>query len=112
MLAGFGDKRAELLARAVKDNLADCLVTLPGLLQRRAGDSLHFWFSTFDGMRRELFPLLVEAYGSGVGAGDAAILIDAAKAGGIHFTELGLRLLQMDEATIEALSHETAAIAL
>ena len=32
MLEGFGGKRAELLARAVRDNLADCMVTLPGLL--------------------------------------------------------------------------------
>ena len=115
MLAGFSGKRAELLARAVRDNLADCLVTLPGLLQRGAADSLdslHFWFSTFDGMRREMFPLLVEAYGAGVGAGGTAILDAAAKAGGIHFAALGRRLLIMDESAIEALSHEVAAIAL
>ncbi|MCX7147206.1 MAG: hypothetical protein NT042_13665, partial [Sulfuritalea sp.] len=53
-LDGFSGKRAELLARAVRDNLADCLVTVPSLLQRGADDSLHFWFSTFDGLRREL----------------------------------------------------------
>ena len=112
-LAGFAGKRAELLARAVRDNLADCLVTLPGLLQRGTEDSLHFWFSTFDGMRREMFPRLVENYATkGVGAGGTAILIDAAEAGRDHFTALGLRLLDMDEATIEALSHEPAAIAL
>lgn len=111
-LDGFTGKRAELLARAVRDNLADCLVTLPALLQRDATDSLHFWFSTFDGLRRELFPRLVEAYGSIVGAGDTAILAAAAQAGRSHFTALGLRLLDMDEAAIEALSHEAAAIAL
>ncbi|NJD34323.1 MAG: hypothetical protein FIA96_05730 [Betaproteobacteria bacterium] len=110
-LDGFSSKRAELLARAVRDNLADCLVTLPGLLQRGATDSLHFWFSTFDGLRRELFPHLVEAYAR-VGAGDTAILEEAAAAGRIHFAALGLRLLDMDEAAIEALSHEAAAIAL
>jgi len=92
-------------------NLADCLVTLPGLLRRGATDSLHFWFSTFDGLRRELFPRLVEAY-SRVGAGDTAILAAAAEAGRIHFAALGLRLLGMDEAVIEALSHEAGAIAL
>jgi hypothetical protein len=36
-LAGLGGKRAEIFARAVKDNLADCLVTLPGLLARGGG---------------------------------------------------------------------------
>ncbi|MBK8120313.1 MAG: hypothetical protein IPK39_14890 [Sulfuritalea sp.] len=111
-LAGFSGKRAELLARAVRDNLADCLVTLPGLLQRGAEDSLHFWFSTFDGLRRELFPRLVEAYAARVGAGDTAILLDAAEAGREHFAALGLRLLELDEAAIEALSREPAASAL
>jgi hypothetical protein len=111
MLEGFGGKRAELLARAVRDNLADCLVTLPGLLQRNATDSLHFWFSTFDGLRRELFPRLVEAY-SRAGAGDTALLAAAATAGRVHFAALGRRLLAMDEAGIEVLSHEAAAIAL
>jgi hypothetical protein len=94
----------------VRDNLADCLVTLPGLLQRGAEDSLHFWFSTFDGLRRELFPQLVAAY-SRVGAGETAIL-EAAEAGRAHFTALGRRLLDMDESAIEALSHEAGTIAL
>ena len=115
-LAGFDGKRAELLARAVRDNLADCLVTLPGLLQRGGGDSLdalHFWFSTFDGLRRELFPLLVEAYAaSEVGVDGTAPLRSAAEAGRVHFAALGLRLLGMDEAGIDALSREPAAIAL
>jgi hypothetical protein len=102
---------AELLARAVKDNLADCLVTLPGLLQSGAADSLHFWFSTFDGLRRELFPRLVDAYGK-VGAGDTAILQEAAAAGRVHFAALGLRLLDLDEAAIATLSLEPAAISL
>jgi hypothetical protein len=110
-LEGFAGKRAELLARAVKDNLADCLVTLPGLLQSGAADSLHFWFSTFDGLRRELFPRLVDAYGK-VGAGDTAILQEAAAAGRVHFAALGLRLLDLDEAAIATLSLEPAAISL
>jgi hypothetical protein len=46
------------------------------------------------------------------GAGDTAILEAAAEAGRIHFAALGLRLLDLDEAAIEALSHEAAAIAL
>ena len=34
MIAGFTRRRAELLARAVRDNLADCLFTLPALIER------------------------------------------------------------------------------
>jgi hypothetical protein len=111
MLSGLGGKRAEIFARAVKDNLADCLVTLPGLLARGGGDSLHFWFSIFDGLRREMFPRLLAAYGSRVGAGDTAILA-VAKAGQAHFLALARRLLEMDESAIEALSHEAGSIAL
>ena len=109
-LAGFRGKRAELLARAVRDNLADCLVTLPGLLQRGAQDSLHFWFSTFEGMRRELFPRLVAAYAASASGGE--LLLQATAAGRLHFAALGRRLLSMDEGGIEALSHQATTISL
>lgn len=119
-LTSFSGKRAELLSRAVRDNLADCLVTLPTLLQRDSNDSLHFWFSTFDGLRRELFPRLIEAYGK-VGDGDTAgdapgegstTLLAAVEAGQNHFTALGRYLIGLDEPAIEKLSLETASIAL
>ncbi len=112
MLARLRGKRAEIFARAVKDNLADCLVTLPALLRRGSVDSLHFWFSTFDGLRRDMFPRLHAAYSSRVGAGDTAILAAAADAGQAHFAALGRRLLTMDESAIEALSHQTGTFAL
>ncbi len=62
MIASFTRKRPEILARAVRDNLADCLSTLPGLIERDAQCSLHFYFANFEGMRRTLFPRLVESY--------------------------------------------------
>jgi len=110
-LAGFRGKRAEILARAVKDNLADCLATLPGLLARGGTASLHFWFSGFDGLRRELFPLLAAAYQTKVGA-DGTAIAAAAAAGARHFADLARRLLEMDESAIEALSQDIAQAAL
>jgi hypothetical protein len=121
MVASFAGKRAEIFARAIKDNLADCLVTLPGLLRRESGDSLHFWFSTFDGLRREMFPRLQAAYAAKVmrsgiplrdGAGDTAAMLAAVACGQEHFAALGKRLLEMDESAIEALSHQVGSIAL
>jgi hypothetical protein len=56
MLAELDDRRVELVVRAVRDLLADCLVTLPALLERRATASLDFWFSSFEGVRRALAP--------------------------------------------------------
>jgi len=62
MLAEISDRRAELTLRAIRDLLADCLVTLPELLAREANASLRFWFATLDGIRRELAPELADAY--------------------------------------------------
>jgi hypothetical protein len=58
MLAQLDDRRTELVARAVRDLLADTLVTLPVLIERDAIGSLHFWFANFEGMRRALAPAL------------------------------------------------------
>jgi len=54
--------RYEPVARAVRDLLADCLSTLPVLLERANLPALHFYFATFDAPRRQLFPQALEAY--------------------------------------------------
>lgn len=62
MLGNFTQKHPELLARSIRDNLADCLSTLPTLIENQAWGSLHFYMAEFDGLRLVLFPALVEAY--------------------------------------------------
>ena len=62
MLGQLHSKHAELLARAVRDHLADCLVTLPTLLQRNTYGSLHFYIANLSGLRRALFPALSTVY--------------------------------------------------
>jgi hypothetical protein len=52
----------EPIARAVRDLLADCLSTLPVLLERANLPALHFHFATFDAPRRQLYPQALEAY--------------------------------------------------
>ena len=64
-------RRADLYVRALRDHLADCLVTLPTLLQRRDDASLHFWFANLEGVRALLFPRLWPAYAAWC-AGDRA----------------------------------------
>ena len=53
---------SEPIARAVRDLLADCLSTLPALLERANLPALHFYFATFDAPRRQLFPQALQAY--------------------------------------------------
>src|SRR5512134_3494492 len=62
MMASVARTRNEPIARAVRDLLADCLSTLPGLLQRANLPALHFYFATFDAPRRQLFPQAMGAY--------------------------------------------------
>jgi hypothetical protein len=62
MLATFSRSKAEIMVRAVRDILADCLSTLPGLLASNNTASLHFYFANFTGMRKHLFPEALEAY--------------------------------------------------
>ena len=104
MLASFRGKRAELMARSVRDNLADCLVTLPTLLAREARGSLHFWFANFDGMRVELFPALAAAYSAWNARDDAGALQAALGAGAVHWRNVAGDLLArfaQDEAAAE-----------
>jgi hypothetical protein len=93
MLASFSGRRAEVLARAVRDNLADCLVTLPALLSREA--SLHFWFANLDGMRRALFPTLASAYALWREEGRSDAIASACAAGSRHWAEAGLHLVSL-----------------
>lgn len=93
MLASLEDRRAELVARAVRDNLADCLSTLPALLERDARASIHFWFAHFDGLRRELFPALAGAYRDWSERGAARPLARAVAAGASHWERIARRLL-------------------
>ncbi len=93
MLASFTGRRAELLARAVRDNLADCLSTLPELLARGDACSLHFYFANFEGLRRSLFPMLVQGYQHWRESGQSALLADAIAAGRAHWLRAAQRLL-------------------
>jgi hypothetical protein len=104
-------RRAEILMRAVRDNLADSLVTLPALIERQAWPSLWFWLANLDGMRRELWPAMAAFDYEKVGA-DKTALQTVATCGSAHFEDLARRLLALDEAGVDALSHDLPAIAL
>jgi hypothetical protein len=58
----------------VRDHLADCMVTLPTLLQHDAIGSLHFYLANLSGLRRALFPALPQAYERWLGNHDNAQL--------------------------------------
>lgn len=82
------DRRVEVTARAVRDLLADSLVTLPTLLEREAGPSLLFWFATFSGLRRELFPRLTAARTACGQDADLGRLLEAVESGREHWLRI------------------------
>ena len=119
MLASFSSRRAEILARAVRDNLADCLSTLPALIERGAECPLHFLFANFEGMRRALFPALAEAYRDWRESGSMRALRETAEAGREHWAGAALRLLETRyadpagaERAMEAWAEDRGALAL
>jgi hypothetical protein len=104
------DRRAEILARAVRDLLADCLVTLPAIVERRSASAAHFWFATFGGMRRTLFPRLQDAYLAWRERADWSPLEGAIDAGREHWERAALRLVR--EAAAESAPADPGRIAL
>jgi hypothetical protein len=95
MLLSFTSRRAIFLARSVRDNLADCLSTLPELLKRQQTCSLHFYFANLEGLRRSLFPQLVSAYEHWRDSGDVSNLLVAIEAGRSHWQQVANDILNI-----------------
>jgi hypothetical protein len=87
------DRRTDLHVRAVRDLLADLVVTLPTLLQRDAATAVHFWFAGFDGVRRLLYPSLMNAYQAWCRGDGGTALQHAAQRGALHFAALAQQVL-------------------
>jgi len=111
MLGGLASRRAELFARAARDHLADCLVTLPALREREADASIHLWFASLDGMRRELAPRLLDAYAAWRGGDGGRAIDEAVRAGALHWERVCAEILALQaqrgddaDAAIDALS--------
>lgn len=95
MLADLMRSRAEIMARAVRDLYADCLSTLPGLLERADAAAIHFYFANFTGMRRRLFPALMATYGHWHASGDLAPLRATVASGRQYWLDQAQALLRL-----------------
>ncbi len=102
LLMAAAGRKAELQLRAVRDNLADAVSTLPWLLEQGRPELLHFHFGTLGPMRRHLSPTLVAAYRQWDADGDAEALARAAKQARNHWRRLMDELLAMAPAADDA----------
>ena len=94
--------RSEPTARAVRDLLADCLSTLPRLLERANLPALHFHFATFDAPRRQLFPQALEAYEHFLRYGTLDRLWQVVHEGQERWLAIAERLIALDPAARES----------
>ncbi len=85
---------AEIVVRAVRDQLADCLSTLPRLLERADGASIEFYFAGLNGMRKELHPALMRAYQGWVDTRDLHGLKIAVSTGKGHWLSVARNALE------------------
>lgn len=107
---GLDDRRSELLLRAVRDHLADLGTTLPALIERGDGVSLHFWFASYDGLRKQLFPGLAGAYRAWCEGDGSAALEQACAAGARHFDDLAGQVLDLHAGHGSAANRHIAAL--
>jgi len=101
MALSVARSRAEPVARAVRDLLADCLSTLPVLLERAALPALHFYFATFDAPRRQLFPQALAAYEQFLRDGDLGPLHQVVQEGKARWLATAQGLLALNPAARE-----------
>jgi len=52
----------ELMLRSIRDNLADCLMTIPDIIETIEPARLHYYIANIGNMRKALFPALRGAY--------------------------------------------------
>lgn len=106
LIEALPGKKLEILARSVRDHLADCLYTLPRLLERSAECSIYFYFANLDGIRKELFPQLVDAYTQWLDTRDANVLQSTIEAGRAHWQDAGLDLIERVVENSELLKYD------
>jgi hypothetical protein len=106
MLSVLGHSPAELMARAVRDHWADCEVTLPTLIDREDGASVHFFLGGLNGMRKNLFSTLISAYERWHATGDWQALKGVVETGREHWSAMAGEVLRIhhqrpDQAAVE-----------
>lgn len=88
LLLAVSGRKAELELRAIRDNLADAVSTLPALLESGRPELLHFYFGTLGPMRRHLSPSLYSAYLRWHETSDMKSMVSAAVQARRHWRQL------------------------
>jgi hypothetical protein len=93
LLFSLPASHADIILRAVRDLLADCLQTIPRLLEKAYAPSIHFYFANLSAMRKKLAPELVAAYQAWHNTQDTSALAAYAVWGANYWAEIGKQAL-------------------
>jgi hypothetical protein len=95
MLASLPRSQAELMARAVRDHLADALSTLPELMKSAAAAQIHFYFANMTSLRKLIFPSLMNAYHDWHSHADATSIRKLINTSQTHWLNIARNMLQL-----------------
>lgn len=95
MLADFAYTRTEIIIRAIRDLAADCLSTLPTLVNEERSSSIHFYFANYSDMRKQLAPNLYRAYKKWSASADPTQLLSAIEKGKSFWIDIGNEILEI-----------------
>lgn len=101
MLMDLAYTPAELMARAVRDHLADCISTLPVLAEEGDRPPLHFYMGNLTNMRKEIFPGLAHAYDEWFQSGDTGPLSAVAELGATHWERLAREMIAIHRECVQ-----------
>jgi hypothetical protein len=87
--------QAEMMARAVRDHLADALSTLPVLLDKKQDASIHFYMANLTNMRKHIFPTLFDAYEDWLESNDASRLVELVDDSQAHWQNIATEMLAL-----------------
>ena len=83
----------ELKIRAIRDNLADCVTSLPAFLSLSDQISLDFYYANMSPLRRDMFPSFCAAYQSANCRGDFQVLAKVIVQGRKHWLKVSRKLV-------------------
>jgi hypothetical protein len=95
MMSELTFTQAEIMARAVRDHLADAISTLPALLQQQNEASIHFYFANLTNMRKHIYPSLESAYQQWIKSHNISELEKAINKSETHWQNIASQMLSL-----------------
>jgi hypothetical protein len=95
MMQTLSFTQAEIMARAVRDHIADAISTLPVLLEREQAASIHFYFANLTNMRKHIMPALQRAYQQWQDTRDTRSMLATVVSSQTHWRQIAKEMLAL-----------------